>query len=352
LASPVVELLSAVPVPLAVIEAASLRVLALNEPMAEVIKRPLSEIAGLPFSELLPLAHPLADPRPYRQTAEGASYEKLAVVEGRLSRWFIRPLKAEAPSVDYLLLGLLSSGGSSAPDLARLHDINEAKTEFLNMAAHELRTPLGVIHGYGSLLAQGGLSPEHQHLAGQRVFQKARQLSRLIMDMMLVARFDELGPELAKEEVDLVSLLQEIIAEVQRRFPDLAFDLVIRTKSGQTRGNPYWLRLGFRELLDNAIRFRPGPTGRVDISLLESPEGWRLTVIDDGFGIAATDQGRLFQRFSRIETEENSHLVGMVIGLYLVREVAEAHQGRVLVKSQPGVGSEFIFELPRDRQTG
>src|SRR6184192_3228752 len=68
-------------------------------------------------------------------------------------------------------------------------------------------TPLSVILGYGSLLAQGGLSAEHQKLAGARIYEKARQLSRLIMDMSLVGRLDELGSAMAKEELDLVELL-------------------------------------------------------------------------------------------------------------------------------------------------
>jgi signal transduction histidine kinase len=348
-----VELLTTIPIPLAVIEVASLRVLALNDPMAAVIGRPASDIAGLPFRELLPLSHPLADPDPYQQAAAGAPFDKPAVVNGLLSSWFIRPLQAGAAIVEYLLVGLLASGAQpAAEDLVRLQDVSAAKTEFLNMAAHELRTPLGVLHGYGSLLAQGGLSPEHQQLAGQRIFQKAKQVSRLITDMMLVARFDELGPDLAREEVELISLVTEVVDEVQRKYPDLAIELVVGADSGETRGNSYWMRLAIRELLDNAVRFRPGPTGRIDVSLAQSAEWWRLLVMDDGFGIAPANHGRLFRRFSRIETEANSHLVGMGIGLYLVREVAEAHQGRVLVTSQLGAGSEFTLELPRQGKSG
>jgi signal transduction histidine kinase len=95
------------------------------------------------------------------------------------------------------------------------------------------------------------------------------------------------------------------------------------------------------------VRFRPGPTGRIDVTLAEADRYWSVCVLDDGFGVDPQARGQLFKRFARIETEENRHLVGMGIGLYLVQEVASAHGGQVLVDSRPGVGSEFRFELPR-----
>jgi signal transduction histidine kinase len=220
------------------------------------------------------------------------------------------------------------------------------------MAAHELRTPLSVILGYGSMLAQGGLSAEHQKLAGARIYEKTRQLGRLIMDMSLVGRIDELGPSMPREAIDLVHLLEPMVKDQQRRFPDLAIDFRFDALKTWVDGNPYWLRLAIRELLDNAVRFRPGPTGRIDVGLAEGDESWRISVLDDGFGIDPQKHGQLFKRFARIETDANRHLIGMGIGLYLVQEVARAHGGRVLVDSRPGAGSEFTLEVPAQGQKG
>jgi signal transduction histidine kinase len=345
-ALPANELLQAMPVPVAVVHAKDLRALAVNELMARFLHR--ADAAGLTISAMLPPAHPLSDPRPYRAVAtSGTAVASTIVVDGQTFEWFIQPLKGEQ-SIEYLLTGLVAK--SAAPhetDVARLRETNAAKTEFLNLAAHELRTPLSVILGYSSMLAQGGLSAEHQKLAGSRIFEKTRQLSRLIMDMSLVGRFDELGPSIATEPVDLVGLLEPMIKDQQRRFPDLAIDLRLDVVRAAVRGNPYWIHLAIRELLDNAVRFRPGPTGRIDVALAEADRYWSVGVLDDGFGVDSQTQGQLFKRFARIETEENRHLVGMGIGLYLVQEVALAHGGRVLVDSRPGVGSEFRFELPR-----
>ena len=350
--TPVSELLQVMPIPLAVIEAGDLRALAINELMARVLQR--ADAAGLTISSLLPPAHPLSDPRPFRSVAaSGQPFAAAVVIDGQTWEWFIRPLKGRDRAVEYVLTGLVASPATSLDtDVTRLRETNAAKTEFLNMAAHELRTPLSVILGYGSMLAQGGLSPQHQKLAGARIYEKARQLSRLITDMSLVGRFDELRPSMAREPIDLVGLMEPMVKDQQRRFADLAIELSFDVPHATVNGNSYWLHLALRELLDNAVRFRPGPSGRIDVSLTEAGGNWRISVLDDGFGIDPETQGQLFKRFARIETDANRHLVGMGIGLYLVREVALAHGGRALVDSRPGAGSEFTLELPRLDQKG
>ena|GEM_PF-2070344 len=347
--TPVTEVIQAVPIAVAIVHAEDLRILTLNDQMAEALGRPATEAVGRSIVELNPASHPLADRRPYREVASsGRAFEATPLIGSRFWQWFIRPLKGADRSIEHLLVGLVAGAEPlQGGDLSRLLEMNATKTEFLNLAAHELRTPLGVIHGYASLLAQGGLSAEHQHLAGIRIYEKAKLLSRLINDLSLVARLDELGPSLAREELDLVGLLEPVVDELQRRFPDLAIDFQFAEARAEVIGDAYWLRLAVRELLDNAIRFRPSPSGRIDLSIYAGSSSWVVSVLDDGFGIRASDQDQLFQRFARIETEENQHQVGMGIGLYMVREVARAHGGRVTVSSRAGAGSEFVLELPR-----
>lgn len=347
--TPVTEVIQAIPIALAIVHAEDLRLLTLNDPMAAVLGRPAAEAVGRSVTELNSPSSPLADPRPYRRVAaSGRPFEATPLIGSHYWQWFIRPLRGAEQSTDHLLLGLIAAAEPlPGGDLARLLEVNAVKTEFLNLAAHELRTPLGVIHGYASMLAQGGLSSEHQQLAGVRIYEKAKHLSRLINDLSLIARFDELSPALEKEKIDLVSLVEPVVDEMQRRYPDLAIEFRVPEGSALLTGNAYWLRLAVRELLDNAARFRPGPGGRVDLSLSNGGAGWVISVLDDGYGIRHSDQGQLFQRFAPIQPEQNEHLVGMGIGLYMVREVAEAHGGSLRVSSQAGAGSEFVLELPR-----
>src|ERR1700716_214843 len=199
------------PIPVAVVHAGDLRALAVNELMAQFLHR--ADAAGLTISALLPPAHPLSDPRPYRAVAtSGVPVASTIVVDGQTWEWFIRPLKGEGRSIDYLLTGLVAQPAAPLEtDVARLREMNAAKTEFLNLAAHELRTPLSVILGYSSMLEQGELSREHQKLAGARILEKTRQLTRLIRDLSLVSRFDELGPSMTTEPINLVELLEPMI---------------------------------------------------------------------------------------------------------------------------------------------
>ena len=345
-AMPVIEVLQALPIPLAVIEARELRVLTLNDAMAAFVHRP--DAAGLTITAIMPPSHPLSDPRPYRKVAQsGDPFTETIVVDSQAWTWFIRPLKGDGPAVDHCLTGLVAQPAAPLDlDVARLRDMNAAKTEFLNLAAHELRTPLSVIIGYGSLLAQGGLNDEQDKLAGTRIYEKARQLSRLITDMSLVGRLDELTGSIATERIDLVELVERIVKDQQRRFADLAIDLDLQVLNAYVQGNGSWLHLAIRELLDNAVRFRPAPTGRIGVRVSRAGADVVLSVMDDGFGIDPRHHGQLFKRFARIETEQNSHLVGLGIGLYLVQEVAHAHGGRVMVNSEAGVGSEFRLLLP------
>jgi signal transduction histidine kinase len=345
-ALPVMEVLQALPIPVAVIEARELRLLAVNDAMASFFHRP--DAAGLTVTAVLPPSHPLSDPGPYRTVAEaGRPFSATIVVDGQAWTWFIRPLKREAEPADHCLTGLVAQPAAPLDlDVARLRDMNAAKTEFLNLAAHELRTPLSVIIGYGSLLAQGGLDVEQEKLAGTRIYEKGRQLSRLITDMSLVGRLDELSGSIATEQIDLVELVEPIVKDQQRRFADLAIDLDLKVLTSPVQGNASWLHLAIRELLDNAVRFRPSPTGRIGITLSRGANEVVLSVLDDGFGIEPRHHGQLFKRFARIETEQNAHLIGLGIGLYLVREVAHAHGGQVTVDSKPGLGSEFRLQLP------
>lgn len=345
-AMPVMQVLQALPIPLAIIEARELRLLAINDAMAAFFHRP--DAAGLTVTAVLPPTHPFSDPTPYRNVAEQAQpHSEAILVDGQAWAWFIRPLKGDGQTVDHCLIGLVAQPAAPLDlDVGRLRDMNAAKTEFLNLAAHELRTPLSVIIGYGSLLAQGGLNEDQEKLAGARVYEKGRQLSRLITDMSLVGRLDELNGSIAAERVDLVELVERIVKDQQRRHPDLAIDLDLEVLEAPIRGNASWLHLAIQELLDNAVRFRPSPTGRIGITLSRRGNDVTLSILDDGFGIDPRLHGQLFKRFARIETPENSHLIGLGIGLYLVQEVARAHRGSIAVESEPGTGSEFRLQLP------
>ena len=339
----VADLIAAIPVGLALVHPFDLRIMAANPAMASALEVVPEALLGGRVVQVLPENHPLADPTHYREVTATARH-----LEGRLQhrdrtwRWFLRPLRGSG--LVYVLAGLVEVGHDVEVD--ELREINQVKTDFLNLASHELRTPLGVINGYASLLSQGGLTEEHQRLAGLRIYEKGRQLTRLLTGLGQVARLDEIRTAPRDEPVDLTALLVELVAEAERHYPDLAIDIELNVPEASARGNAFWLRTAFHEVLDNAARFR-GTPGRVDVALVELPDAFVVTVRDDGFGIEESLQPLLFQRFTPIETDTNRHLVGLGIGLYLVREVLAAHGGRIQIQSHPSTGTTATLQVPR-----
>jgi signal transduction histidine kinase len=339
----VAELIAAIPVGLALVHPFELRILAANPAMASALEVAPEALLGGRVTQVLSAEHPLADPTNYREVTATARYlEGRFQLRDRTWRWFLRPLRGTG--FLYVVAGLVEVGPDVEVD--ELRQINQVKTDFLNLASHELRTPLGVINGYASLLSQGGLTEAHQRLAGQRIYEKGVQLTRLITGLTQVARLDEIRTAPRDEAVDLARLLRELVEAAQRRFPDLAIEIELRVPEPNCRGSSFWLRAAFREILDNAARFRGAP-GRVDVVLDERSDAFIVTVRDDGFGIEPSLQPLLFQRFTPIETDTNRHLVGLGIGLFLVRQVLTAHQGQVRIESDPASGTTVILEVPR-----
>lgn len=339
----VAELIAAIPVGLALVHPFELRIMAANPAMASALGAIPEALLGGRVTQVLPQEHPLADPTYYREVVATARHLEGRLQQGdRTWRWFLRPLRATG--LMYVVAGLVEVGHDVEVD--QLRQINQVKTDFLNLASHELRTPLGVINGYASLLSQGGLTEAHQRLAGLRIYEKGLQLTRLIHGLTQVARLDEIRTAPLDEPVDLAGLLVELVREAQRRSPDLAIDVELNVPKAVARGNAFWLRTALRELLDNAARFRAAP-GRVDVALDARPDAFVVTVRDDGFGIEESLQPLLFQRFAPIETDTSRHLVGLGIGLYLVRQVLNAHRGQIRIESHLGSGTTATVEVPR-----
>jgi two-component system phosphate regulon sensor histidine kinase PhoR len=339
----VAELIAAIPVGLAMVHPFDLRIMAANPAMAGALDLVPEVLLGSRVIQVLPENHPLADPTHYREvTATARHLEGRLHHRGRTWRWFMRPLRGSG--LVYVLAGLVEVGHDVEVD--ELREINQVKTDFLNLASHELRTPLGVINGYASLLSQGGLGEEHQRLAGVRIYEKGRQLTRLLTGLSQVARLDEIRTAPRDEPLDLAGLLVELVADAQRRYPDLAIEIDLTVPEALATGNAFWLRAAVREVLDNAARFRGAP-GQVTIGLAEVPDAFVVTVRDDGFGIEESLHPLLFQRFTPIETDTNRHLVGLGIGLYLVREVLSAHGGAIEIQSDPSTGTIAILKVPK-----
>jgi signal transduction histidine kinase len=229
-----------------------------------------------------------------------------------------------------------------------LADLEKAKSEFLNLASHELRGPAATLRGYLSMLEDGSLGPLPEAL--QRVLPvlqaKASQINLLASEMVEAARLEEKAMQLRRQPVDLRELLTHLVATAQTVAPNHHLVVQDRVRCPlMVMGDPMRLEIVVGNLIDNAIKYSPGG-GEVFCDLSEANGLVLLAVRDTGIGIAKEDLPRLFVRFSRLATGPMAEVPGTGLGLYLARELARLHGGDILAVSRLGEGSEFTLSLP------
>ncbi len=202
-------------------------------------------------------------------------------------------------------------------------------------ASHELRTPLTSLRTNVEVLARGDrLSPEEREGILTDVLSQIEELTALLADIVELARGNE--PEAQTEEVRLDLLVEEAIERVRRHAPGVRFETVLEPCI--VRAVPFRLARAVDNLLDNAAKWSP-PNGVVEVSVRNG----EVSVRDHGPGIAEPDLARVFDRFYRAPSARG--LPGSGLGLAIVRQVAEAHGGRVSAERAEGGGARLRLEL-------
>jgi len=229
--------------------------------------------------------------------------------------------------------------------LSRLDHSFESLRQFTADASHELRTPLAIIRGEAEVaLSQNRDEGEYRESLAI-VQDEARRLSRMVDDMLALARAD--GQQALKVEEfylnDLVDdcakasqvlALAKAISVTLDNVTDIAF-----------RGDESLIRRMILNLLDNAIKYTPSG-GHVSIKLTGKDSSVELIVSDTGIGIPANATARIFERFYRIDRARSRSVGGSGLGLSIAKWVAEAHNGTIELDSRPGAGSTFTISLP------
>lgn len=231
--------------------------------------------------------------------------------------------------------------------LARVNHSLASLREFTADASHELRTPLAIIRGEADVaLSQPRTAMEYQETLAI-VRDEARRLSRIVDDMLALARADAGGHPLNREELYLNDLVEECCRSVQTLAAHKSIVVDCETLPDiEFCGDEELLRRMILNLLDNAIKYTPFG-GHVRLELSETHTHLKLHVIDNGIGIPAEAAAQVFDRFYRVDKARSRAEGGSGLGLPIVKWVAEAHHGTVRLESHPGSGSEFIVELPR-----
>ena len=225
-----------------------------------------------------------------------------------------------------------------------------AKSEFLSIAAHQLRTPLTAIKGYISMFLEGdyGKFTDEQTKELESIFRSADRLTRLIDVFLNVSRIETGRLDLKKEPVQYMEIVEAVHRDLAQQAAKKGLKLTIQPPS-----EPLPLMMLDRDkihdvtmnLVDNAIKYTP--SGWVNIRISRTPSLLTFQVQDSGMGISAADIDKLFQKFTRAEAVTRIHTGGSGLGLFIAKKIVEAHGGRIWVESEgPGKGSIFNYTLP------
>jgi len=231
----------------------------------------------------------------------------------------------------------------------RLHDLERSKSAFLNLVAHELRSPLTVLRGYLSMFRDA--TPERLRELEERSLPaleaKTVEMSRLVDQMVEVARLEEGSIRLRADRVDLWSVADQTVnlarALEERPLHRIAFEPF----AGELNvvGDAERIQMILSNLLSNAIKYSPSGT-EVTVNLDKTEEFGRVAVNDQGVGIPLSDQSRLFSRFMRVDRPDSEHVPGTGMGLYLSRELARRMGGDVVLQWAGLGGSSFALLMP------
>jgi len=231
--------------------------------------------------------------------------------------------------------------------LSRLDQSFETMRRFVADASHELRTPLSVIRGEADVALARDRSPGEYRESLAIIQDEARRLSRLVEDLLNLARADSGHVSLRVEEFYLNDLLAECCRSLEAAAGARQIDLECRCPGDVAfRGDQELLRRLVLNLLDNAVRYTPAG-GKILVSLEAATSELRILVSDTGIGIPPEAAPYIFGRFYRGDQARSRQNGGFGLGLSIVKWIAESHKGTVKVTSEPGKGSTFTVQLQR-----
>jgi len=233
----------------------------------------------------------------------------------------------------------------------RLEELDSVKSEFISVAAHQLRTPLSAIKWTLSLLLDGdaGAITAEQKELFEKAAQSNERMIRLIEDMLTVTRIESGKATFVSVPVSLGEILSGIVTEVSSTASDKGLTLTLAPipEHRTILGDDEKLRSVFQNLLENAIRYTP-KGGSIALSLLQREHMIEVRISDTGIGIPEKQRMNIFSKFFRADNAVKTVTDGTGLGLYVAKTIVEKHHGTLRFESIEGKGTTFIITLPNE----
>jgi PAS domain S-box-containing protein len=310
--------------------------------------RAAEQITGVPQEEAL--GHPPAEVlgRELESGGETPSGDRLVpIVRSGQEAWLS---VTEAVMRDPA--GLVAGRIFAFRDISADRAVEQMKSEFVSAVSHELRTPLTSIYGFAeTLLRQDVLFGEEERRTFLNyIASESERLTRIVDALLNVARVDTGDLQVVLAPTDVAALVAEAVAAVQETAAgEHSFVVDVPDDGLPAAADPEKLRQILAVLLDNAVRYSPAG-GTVTVSARRTSDKVELEVVDEGIGIPAAEQERIFRKFYRAEgSTRDGGAGGTGLGLFIAQGLVQAMGGRITVASVEGEGSTFSFALPLAR---
>ncbi|NNU43973.1 hybrid sensor histidine kinase/response regulator [Ramlibacter montanisoli] len=235
---------------------------------------------------------------------------------------------------------------------AQLQRAVSMRDDFMSMIAHELRNPLNSVYLQAQLrrrMLAAPKPPDSQTMLKmvERDERQIRSMVRLLDDMLDVSRARTGKLAIVPAPYDLVASTTAVVEAIQEQANASGVTVTLAAPDAlPMKGDEFRIEQVITNLMTNALRYGQGKPVAVTVGLRETEPEAFVSVRDQGMGVKPEDQERIFEQFER--TEGTAQIAGLGLGLYIARQIAQAHQGRLEIRSSPGEGAEFILSLPLD----
>jgi two-component system sensor histidine kinase ResE len=278
-----------------------------------------------------------------------------------LSRWVADPLQQVVVAARKYpaesLQPIAPHGPHEVQDLTRafnsmverVHSSQQSQRDFVANVSHELKTPLTSIQGFAqAILDDTADTPAARKQAAQIIYDESARMHRMALDLLDLARLEAGTADLQMSPVDIGALLRGIVEKFTPQAGKAGVDLNLNMPDNLPILTADGDRLAqvFTNLVDNALKFTP-VQGQVTLSAKMAGAEMELSVADTGIGVESEALPRLFDRFYQADpSRTGGEKHGAGLGLAIVREIVQAHGGKIGVQSQAGHGTTFTIQLP------
>lgn len=285
---------------------------------------------------------------------ERAMTERNIISVNLLDNLSVRARNGQLFPVALMVAPLLTSGEASGAiilfrDITKEREIDQAKTELVSLASHQLRTPLSAINWYAEMLIgqEVGTLTDKQREYLMNLAEANHRMIDLVNALLNVSRIDLGTFAIDPTPIDFASIGKSVLSELEPQV--LTKHLTVTVKHDPNlpavSADPKLVRIIFQNLLSNAIKYTL-PKGAVTLSITLTPPNILITVADTGYGIPSAQQSKIFTKLFRADNIRNKEIEGTGLGLYIVKSIVEASGGKIEFDSLEGKGTTFRVLMP------